>query len=84
MQSSLLAMRAVRYAARPALFNTARAAYSANIAGGSMGKAWADKEHAHENQYFNQEDARKLAELAKKLHVQTTVCHPHHHPVFVT
>lgn len=35
------------------------------------GKAWADKEHAAENQYFNQEDAKKLAELAQKLHAQT-------------
>lgn len=70
-------MRSVRNSARPAVFNSVRAAvvapYSTNISGGSMGKAWADKEHAHENQYFNQEDAKKLAELAKKLHVQTTV-----------
>eukprot|EP00177_Eucheuma_denticulatum_P005577 GFKZ01010138.1.p1 GENE.GFKZ01010138.1~~GFKZ01010138.1.p1 ORF type:complete len:112 (+),score=18.97 GFKZ01010138.1:168-503(+) len=42
-----------------------------NISGGAMGKAWADKEHAAENQYFNKKDAEVLAQLAQKLRNQT-------------
>lgn len=38
-----------------------------------MGKAWADKEHAAENQYFNRKDAEVLAALAKKLEAHAAV-----------
>lgn len=38
-----------------------------------MGKAWADKEHAAENQYFNKKDAEVLAKLADKLKNHTAV-----------
>lgn len=48
-------------------------ALSTNIAGGGLGKAWADKEHAAENQYFNQKDAEVLAKLASKLKNHTAV-----------
>lgn len=52
-------------------------ALSSNISGGSLGKAWADKEHAAENQYFNQKDAEVLARLADKLKNHTAVsCKP--------
>lgn len=67
---------ALRNAARrsPTAFNMLRATYSTtNISGGSMGKAWSDKEHAAESQYFNQQDAKMLEKLAKKLQTQTTV-----------
>lgn len=47
---------------------------SSNIAGGSMGRAWADKEHAAEAQYFNKKDAELLSNLANKLHNHTAVC----------
>lgn len=46
---------------------------SSNISGGSMGKAWADKEHAAEAQYFNKKDAELLAQLAGKLKNHTAV-----------
>lgn len=36
-----------------------------------MGRAWADKEHAAENQYFSKQDADNLAKLAAKLHQHT-------------
>lgn len=39
-----------------------------------MGRAWADKEHAAESQYFNKRDAELLAKLADKLHATTAVC----------
>lgn len=67
---------ALRSAARrsPTVFNVLRASYSTNISGGSMGKAWSDKEHAAENVHFNREEAKLLEKLAKKLHAQTTVC----------
>lgn len=38
-----------------------------------MGKAWADKEHAVENQYFNKRDVEVLAQLAAKLKNHTAV-----------
>lgn len=38
-----------------------------------MGKAWSDKEHAAEAQYFNKKDAELLAKLANKLHAHTAV-----------
>lgn len=47
---------------------------SSNISGGSMGRAWADKEHAAEKQYFNKKDAENLAKLVDKLKNHKTVC----------
>ncbi|CAN8064826.1 unnamed protein product [Agarophyton chilense] len=44
---------------------------SGDISGGSMGRAWKDREHAAESQYFNKKDADLLHELAKKLKAQT-------------
>lgn len=55
-----------------ALSVTSVRSMSTGIAGGSMGKAWQDKEHAAETAYFNKKDAETLAELAKKLHLHTT------------
>lgn len=40
-----------------------------------MGKAWADKEHAQENQYFSKQEAANLAKLASKLEKLTSVRH---------
>lgn len=74
--SSILAMRNLQRL-RPVLLRNSLAstqvAFGSNIAGGSMGKAWADKEHAAENQYFSRQDAENLAKLASKLHMQTAV-----------
>lgn len=47
---------------------------SSNISGGSMGRSWADREHAEETMYFNKRDAELLSKLANKLHKQTAVC----------
>eukprot|EP00171_Calliarthron_tuberculosum_P005900 IDg5900t1 len=56
---------------RSSITASTQVASGSNIAGGSMGKAWADKEHAAENQYFSRQDAENLAKLATKLHLQT-------------
>lgn len=70
---SLRAMRGVGVRASLVGQATGVRAFSSNISGGSMGKAWADKEHAAENQYFNQKDAETLAKLASKLKNHTAV-----------
>lgn len=76
MQSLRVAHRvAARVAStqvRPATPALMRA--NANIAGGSMGRSWADKEHAAETQFFNKKDAELLAKLAGKLQNHTAVC----------
>lgn len=60
-----------RLVARRGLVSQLRA--NSNISGGSMGRAWQDKEHAAESSYFNKKDAELLAKLAGKLHAQTAV-----------
>lgn len=57
----------------PIRLNAIHVRACSNISGGSMGRAWADKEHAAEKSYFNKKDAEVLAELAKKLHNHTAV-----------
>lgn len=70
---SLQAMQRVGTRAATVARTTNIRALSSNIAGGSLGKAWADKEHAAENQYFNKKDAEVLAQLANKLKNHTAV-----------
>lgn len=55
----------------PLPWKHAQTRQSTNIAGGSMGQKWAEKEHAAESQYFNKKDAELLAKLADKLHNHT-------------
>lgn len=38
------------------------------VSGGSMGRAWKDREHAAEELYFSKQDAEALAKLAQKMH----------------
>lgn len=47
-----------------------------------MGRAWADKEHAAESQYFNKKDAELLAQLAGKLKNHTAVSLMQHESSF--
>lgn len=70
--ASMRALQGVQSMMRNAMGST-QVALGSNISGGSMGKAWADKEHAQENQYFSKQDAQNLAKLAEKLHLQTAV-----------
>lgn len=66
-------MNALRIVSRARYLSVPLRNLSANISGGSMGRAWADKEHAAESQYFNKKDAELLHELAAKLHKHTAV-----------
>lgn len=68
-------MQSIRHVSRLAASRAYHAPHraSSNISGGSMGRAWQDKEHAAESQYFNKRDAELLAQLATKLHAQTAV-----------
>lgn len=75
MQSFRVLQTASTLARRSPFFRST----SSNIAGGSMGRAWADKEHAAEAQYFNKKDAEILAQLADKLKNHTQVCLCQHH-----
>ncbi len=73
MQSRLLALRGAQRSNAVAVFNALRCSMTTNISGGSMGRAWADREHAAENQYFSKQEAEHLAQLAQKLQKLTAV-----------
>lgn len=74
MQSLRLATRAPLYASSFAINSrTVPLRASSNISGGSMGRSWADKEHAEESKFFNKRDAELLAQLASKLQKQAAV-----------
>ncbi|PXF49597.1 hypothetical protein BWQ96_00667 [Gracilariopsis chorda] len=68
---SLRAIQRLSAPARSLSRATAIRMSSSDIASGSMGRAWKDREHAAETQYFNKRDAEILHELAKKLKAQT-------------
>lgn len=67
-------MNHLRLITRARYLNVPLRNLSTNISGGSMGRAWADKEHAAESQYFNKKDAELLQQLAAKLHKHAQVC----------